>query len=309
MGSGIRSDSVDDLLRRYLSEIGNHALLSAAEEGELAQAIADGLRAEAVLYHQRDDDGLLRQRVEAGRQARQRFIQANLRLVVSVAKRYQASGLPLIDLVQEGNLGLMRAVEKFDHRKGFKFSTYATWWIRQAVTRAIADKGRTIRVPVHMVETVSMVQRSASHLSRALGREPTVAEIAADTGLAVDKVSEARRVAPDPVSLFAEVGDDDAELVDFLADPTAPAPADLAVTAIELRELRRVMTKLSAREQRVLELRFGLDGEQPRTLDEVGREFNVTRERVRQIEAKALSKLRHPSTPAVAGAAAAKSGA
>jgi RNA polymerase primary sigma factor len=308
MGSGIRGESVDQLLRRYLSEIGSHRLLTAAEEGELAQAIADGRQAQAALRQQPEADLTLHQQVEAGRQARQRFIQANLRLVVSVAKRYQASGLPLLDLVQEGNLGLMRAVEKFDHRKGFKFSTYATWWIRQAVTRAIADKGRTIRVPVHMIETVSVVQRSASHLARVLRREPTVQELAEDTGLAADKVAEARRVGPDPVSLFAEVGDDDAELVDFLADPTAPAPAELAVTAVELRDLRRVMTKLSDREQRVLELRFGLDGRQPRTLDEVGREFRVTRERIRQIEAKALSKLRHPSTPAVVGAGAAQSG-
>ncbi len=303
MGSGIRSESVDDLLRRYLSEIGTHELLTAAEESALAQAILDGREAEAALSDDRADDAALRSRAELGRQARQRFIQANLRLVVSVAKRYQAAGLPLIDLVQEGNLGLMRAVEKFDHRKGFKFSTYATWWIRQAVTRAIADKGRTIRVPIHMVETVSQVQRSVGHLGRLLGRDPTAEEIAADTGLPVDKVSEARRVAPDPVSLFAQVGDDDAELVDFLADPTAPAPADLAVIAVELLELRRVMTKLSERERRVLELRFGLDGQRPRTLAEVGKEFRVTRERVRQIEAKALSKLRHPSTPAMSTSA------
>ena len=307
MGSGGgRGESADQLLRRYLQEIGNHPLLTAADEAELAQAIVDGRRAEAALADTGPEGAegeALAGRVQAGRQARQRFIQSNLRLVVSVAKRYQSAGLPLIDLVQEGNLGLIRAVEKFDHRKGFKFSTYATWWIRQAVTRAIADKGRTIRVPVHMAETVGQVQRSAAHLARALGREPTVDEIAAASGLAPEKVAEAQRVAFDPVSLFAQVGDDDAELVDFLADPTAELPAEAAMTSFEHRELRNVLSMLNPREQRVLELRFGLDGERPRTLDEVGKEFRVTRERVRQIEAKALSKLRHPSTPTAAAAA------
>jgi RNA polymerase sigma factor (sigma-70 family) len=300
MGFGSRGESVDQLLRRYLHEVGSHDLLTQREEVELAQAIVDGRSADAALSAGNGDeaDELL---AAAGRAARQRFIQANLRLVVSIAKRYQSTGLPLIDLVQEGNLGLMRAVEKFDHRKGFKFSTYATWWIRQAVTRAIADKGRTIRVPVHMVETVSQVQRANVHLARTLGREPTVPELAADTGLGCDKVAEALRVAPDPVSLFAEVGDDDAELVEFLADPTAEAPADAAVAALELRELREVLSMLTPRERRVLELRFGLNGEHPQTLDEVGRQFSVTRERVRQIEAKALSKLRHPSTPVAVG--------
>ncbi len=306
MGSGGgRGEPADQLLRRYLQEIGSHPLLTAADEAELAQAIVEGQRAEALLAEEgqspSDRDALV-ERVHAGKLARQRFIQCNLRLVVSVAKRYQSAGLPLIDLVQEGNLGLMRAVEKFDHRKGFKFSTYATWWIRQAVTRAIADKGRTIRVPVHMAETVGQVQRSTGHLARALGREPTVEEIAAASGLPADKVVEAQRVAFDPVSLFASVGDDDAELVDFLADPTAELPAEAAMTSFEHRELRSVLTLLNQREQRVLELRFGLDGRRPRTLDEVGKEFRVTRERVRQIEAKALSKLRHPSTPTPAAA-------
>jgi RNA polymerase primary sigma factor len=305
MSPGSRGESVDQLLRRYLREIGEHDLLTAAEESQLGEAIVAGRQAEETLAatagRSGSPDSVLIARAEAGRQAKQRFIQSNLRLVVSIAKRYQSSGLPLIDLVQEGNLGLMRAVDKFDHRKGFKFSTYATWWIRQAVTRAIADKGRTIRVPVHMVETVSQVQRSAGHLLRTLGREPTVREIAAETGLPPDKVAEAQRVAPDPVSLFSDVGEDEAELVDFLADPTAAAPAEAAVAAMELRELREVLTTLSVREQRVLELRFGLSGDRPQTLDEVGREFQVTRERVRQIEAKALSKLRHPSTPVAVG--------
>jgi RNA polymerase primary sigma factor len=237
------------------------------------------------------------QQVDDGRAATQRFIQSNLRLVVSIAKRYQSSGLPLLDLVQEGNLGLIRAVEKFDHRKGFKFSTYATWWIRQAISRAIADKGRTIRVPVHMVETVAQVARAATRLSRSVGRDVTPEEISADTGLPVDRVLEAQRVAPDPVSLFAHVGDDDAELIDFLEDRNAEAPFEVAAAAMQSLELRAVLRSLSEREQRVLELRFGLIGDRPYTLEEVGQQFSLTRERIRQIEAKALSKLRHPSTP------------
>jgi RNA polymerase primary sigma factor len=295
---------VDDLLQRYLQEIGAHPLLTAADEARLAQAMVEGGRAEARLdaadYDGHEARADLEARVAEAGAARQRFIQANLRLVVSIAKRYQTAGLPLIDLVQEGNLGLMRAVEKFDHRKGFKFSTYATWWIRQAITRAVADKGRTIRVPVHVVETVGQVTRATVHLTRELRREPTVEEIAAATGLSPQRVADAQRVGPDPVSLFARVGDDDAELVDFLEDRSAEAPAEVAVNAVELRELRGVLTTLSPREQRVLSLRFGLDGDRPQTLDEVGREFRVTRERVRQIEAKALSKLRHPCTPPVA---------
>src|SRR5437763_1191020 len=234
----------------------------------------------------------------AGRQAKQRFIQSNLRLVVSIAKRYQSSGLPLLDLVQEGNLGLIRAVEKFEYRKGFKFSTYATWWIRQAISRAIADKSRTIRVPVHIVETVAQVSRASTRLVRTLGREPTVNEIAAESGMSPAKVAAAQRVAPAPASLFEHVGDDNAELVDFLEDRNAETPFEAAATVLQQHELWQVLSSLSEREQRVLELRFGLVGERPRTLEEVGQEFQVTRERIRQIEAKALSKLRHPSTPA-----------
>ncbi len=292
-----------DLLRQYLREIGEYPLLTPADEVELASAIAAGRDADAQLAADKGldlQDRRALQRVStAGRDARERFIQSNLRLVVSIAKRYQISGLPLLDLVQEGNLGLMRAVEKFDHRRGFKFSTYATWWIRQSVTRAIADKGRTIRVPVHMAETVSQVARSAGGLQRQFGREPTVDEIAADTGMTPERVREAQRLAREPVSLFEPVGEQDgAELGDFLEDPSAQAPFDAAVLALEHAELMAVVATLSEREQRVLELRFGLAGDRPHTLEEVAKDFQLTRERIRQIEAKALAKLRHPTTPA-----------
>ena len=291
-----------DLVQRYLREIGAHALLSAADEVALGEAIDAGRRAEAALagtgppLHDAE-----RARLEAlaedGRQATRRFIQANLRLVVSIARRYPPT-MPLLDLIQEGNLGLIRAVERFDHRRGFKFSTYATWWIRQAISRSLADKSRTIRVPVHMVEAVAQVRRSSARLARSLGREPTLDEVAADTGLRSEKVAEAIRVAPDPVSLFEQVGDDDAELVDFIEDPGATASFDAAWGGAEGADVTSVLGRLSAREQRVLELRFGLSGERVRTLAEVGLEFRLTRERIRQIEAKAMCKLRHPSTRA-----------
>ncbi|HEX2024600.1 MAG TPA: sigma-70 family RNA polymerase sigma factor [Acidimicrobiales bacterium] len=297
-----RGDVPADLMRQYLKEIGEYELLTASDEVELAKRIEDGRRADADLARfgrtlDPDRREELSNRSLQGHAAKQRFIQSNLRLVVSIAKRYQPCGLPLLDLVQEGNLGLMRAVEKFDHRRGFKFSTYATWWIRQAVSRAIADKSRTIRVPVHMVETVAQVSRATSRLARVLGREPTAEELSAETGLTSERVREAQRVAPDPVSLFEQVGDDNAELADFLEDPAAQASFDAAVVAMEREELRAVLATLSEREQRVLELRFGLVGDRPRTLEEVGQEFKLTRERIRQIEAKALSKLRHPATP------------
>ncbi|TML87056.1 MAG: sigma-70 family RNA polymerase sigma factor [Actinobacteria bacterium] len=301
MMSRSENDAGEDLVRQYLREIGSYDLLTAADEVELARAIEAGNKAKLELDSGATLGAARRRELECtattGMAATKRFIQSNLRLVVSIAKRYQSSGLPLLDLVQEGNLGLMRAVEKFDHRKGFKFSTYATWWIRQAISRAIADKGRTIRVPVHMVETVAQVGRAATRLSRSLGREATPEEIARETGLTPDRVVEAQRVAPDPVSLFEQVGDDNAELVDFLEDRNAEAPFEAAAAAIQTSELRAVLRSLSDREQRVLELRFGLIGERPRTLEEVGQEFCLTRERIRQIEAKALSKLRHPSTP------------
>jgi RNA polymerase primary sigma factor len=284
-----------------LREIGSHPLLTADDEVALAIAMEAGRAAEAALAETPPPRAAARRRlkaeVAAAANARQDFIEANLRLVVSIAKRYQTSGLPLLDLVQEGNLGLMRAVEKFDHRKGFKFSTYATWWVRQAISRAIADKGRTIRVPVHLVETVTQVSRAAARLGKALGRDPSPAEIANATGLPLERVVAAQQLAPDPVSLFARVGDDQAELVDFLEDRDAEAPFDAAMASVGQQELRSALSSLSDREQRVLELRFGLAGDRPRTLDEVGQEFSLTRERIRQIEAKALSKLRHPSTP------------
>ena len=297
------SDVSDDLIRRYLKEIGKYELLTAADEVTLGMAIEAGLAAEAELeakgtHHSAAARRKLKVVANDGRDAKTQFIQSNLRLVVSIAKRYQSSGLPLLDLVQEGNLGLIRAVEKFDYAKGFKFSTYATWWIRQAIGRAIADKSRTIRVPVHVVEVVAQITRASNRLTKALGREPTDDEIAEDTGLSREKVIDAQRVAPDPVSLFERVGDDDAELADFLEDRTAQAPFEAAATAMQHSELRNVLAMLSDREQRVLELRFGLLGDRPRTLEEVGQEFHLTRERIRQIEAKALSKLRHPSTPA-----------
>ena len=297
-----RGEPSGDLMRQYLKEIGSYQLLTAADEVALAKKIEAGRLADVELAaSRRTVDPVRRGELEdlslEGHAAKQLFIQSNLRLVVSIAKRYQPAGLPLLDLIQEGNLGLMRAVDKFDHRRGFKFSTYATWWIRQAVSRAIADKSRTIRVPVHMVETVAQVSRASARLVRTLGREPTPEELAVETGLTPERVRDAQRVAPDPVSLFEQVGDDNAELADFLEDPNAQASFDAAVIAMEREELRAVLATLSEREQRVLELRFGLVGDRPRTLEEVGKEFHLTRERIRQIEAKALAKLRHPAPP------------
>jgi RNA polymerase primary sigma factor len=296
------ADAVEDLVRQYLREIGTYTLLTAADEVELAKVMEAGRAAARTLAETKPPRSAARRKMERevaeGWRAKQRFIQSNLRLVVSIAKRYQSSGLPLLDLVQEGNLGLIRAVEKFEYRKGFKFSTYATWWIRHAIGRAIADKSRTIRVPVHVVEVVAQITRASNRLTKVLGREPTVDEISEDTGLSREKVMDAQRVAPDPVSLFERVGDDDAELADFLEDRTAQAPFEAAATAMQHSELRNVLAMLSDREQRVLELRFGLLGDRPRTLEEVGQEFHLTRERIRQIEAKALTKLRHPCAPA-----------
>ena len=290
------NDTVD-LTRRYLSELGSYPLLTAEQEVELAQVIEAGRQAEIELTGaglSRARRTALNKQVVAAEVARRTFIQSNLRLVVSIAKRYQGTGLSLLDLIQEGNLGLMRAVEKFDHRKGFKFSTYATWWIRQAIGRGIADKGRTIRLPSHLVDTMAVLSKASSALLKSLEREPTADELAAETGLPVDRVRMALHAAPDLVSLSASIGEDDAELGDILADDTAESPFEAAASSLARHDLERLLAFLNPREREILSLRFGLSGDRPLTLDEVGQQFNVTRERIRQIEAKALTKLRHP---------------
>ena len=295
----------EDLVRQYLREIGQYPLLTDVDEVELAKAIEAGNEADLNLtaptapkrrlsLRQREE---LQRRIEAGRAAKRRFIQSNLRLVVSIAKKYSAAGLPLLDLIQEGNLGLMRAVEKFDYHRGFKFSTYATWWIRQAITRAIADKARTIRIPVHMVETLYRVRKVQAELVENLGREPTIEEIAESAEMTPDKVREAFRVLPEPVSIHEPVGDEDAELGDFIQDTETQGPFEAAALTLRQEDLWRMLDSLTDREKKVLALRFGLLTGEARTLEEVGREFALTRERIRQIEAKALSKLRHPSSP------------
>lgn len=267
------SVSVDDPVKVYLKEIGRVPLLSSDEEINLAIRIADGDVA-----------------------AKQRLSEANLRLVVSIAKRYLGRGMQFLDLIQEGNLGLIKAVEKFDYTKGFKFSTYATWWIRQAITRAIADQARTIRIPVHMVETINKVKKVQSQLLHQNGHEPSSDEIAAEIDMPVDKVREIMRVAQEPVSLETPIGEEeDSHLGDFIPDNDAPAPADAASHTMLREQLSDVLSTLTPREAKVLKLRFGLEDGRSRTLEEVGKEFNVTRERIRQIEAKALRKLRHPS--------------
>ena len=295
-------DTSDELIRRYLGEIGMYRLLTAAEEVELAQTMERGRRAQEILDGSGNEGGgmdLLERAVTAGAEAKRRFIQANLRLVVSIAKRYQSFGLPLLDLVQEGNLGLIRAVEKFEHTRGCKFSTYATWWIRQAISRAIADKARTIRVPVHMLETVRRVNRSSARLTDDLGREPTIEEVAADVDLPVAAVVDARRLLPDAISLHAPRGDGegDGELGDTVEDRDAALPFEQADAGLHTEAVRAAVATLSEREQRVLSMRFGLAGVAPCTLEQVGQDFRLTRERIRQIEAKALTRLRHPAGP------------
>jgi RNA polymerase primary sigma factor len=291
----IESDSTVDLTRRYLSELGSYPLLTAEQEVELAKSIEAGRAAEVELGL----EGItaarrraLQAEVDAAEAARRTFIQSNLRLVVSIAKRYQGTGMTLLDLIQEGNLGLMRAVEKFDHRKGFKFSTYATWWIRQAVARALADKARTIRMPVHVVEKLNKIGRIERKLLSEMGREPTIDEIARELEIDPEEIEHIRRSAQVPISLEKPVGDEEeSEFGHFLADESAPAPDEMAETTLRKETLRRILETLSLRERRVLEMRYGLDGQHPRTLDEVGRTFNVTRERVRQIENQCLKKL------------------
>ncbi len=265
--------NVDDPVRMYLREIGKIPLLSFDEELELAKKVIEG-----------DED------------AKQKLAESNLRLVVSIAKKYVGRGMLFLDLIQEGNMGLIKAVEKFDYTKGYKFSTYATWWIRQAITRAIADQARTIRIPVHMVETINKLIRTSRHLLQQLGREPTPEEIAQEMEIPVEKVMEIQKIAQDPVSLETPIGEeDDSHLGDFIQDEDSPAPQDSAAYTLLKEQLEEVMNTLTPREAKVLKLRFGLEDGRARTLEEVGREFQVTRERIRQIEAKALRKLRHPS--------------
>ena len=265
--------SIDDPVRMYLKEIGKVPLLSADEEIALAKRMEDGEE-----------------------EAKQKLAEANLRLVVSIAKRYVGRGMQFLDLIQEGNMGLIKAVEKFDWSKGYKFSTYATWWIRQAITRAIADQARTIRIPVHMVETINKLSRVKRQLVQELGRDPSPEEIAKEMGIPVSKVREISKVAQDPVSLETPIGEEeDSHLGDFIPDNDTPVPADAATYTLLREQLLEVLGTLTDREQKVLRLRFGLDDGRNRTLEEVGKEFNVTRERIRQIEAKALRKLRHPS--------------
>ncbi|MCQ2501013.1 MAG: RNA polymerase sigma factor RpoD [Lachnospiraceae bacterium] len=265
--------SIEDPVRMYLKEIGKVPLLSADDEIKLAQRMEEG-----------DEE------------AKKMLAEANLRLVVSIAKRYVGRGMLFLDLIQEGNLGLIKAVEKFDYRKGYKFSTYATWWIRQAITRAIADQARTIRIPVHMVETINKLIRVSRQLLQELGREPTPEEIAEEMNMSVERVREILKISQEPVSLETPIGEEeDSHLGDFIQDDNVPVPADAAAFTMLKEQLEEVLATLTEREQKVLRLRFGLDDGRARTLEEVGKEFNVTRERIRQIEAKALRKLRHPS--------------
>ncbi len=293
-----------DPVRMYLKEIGKVSLLTAAEEIDLAMKIEAGVAATAEL-EKAEEEGIELERRErrrltrveqVGIDAKQQLIEANLRLVVSIAKRYVGRGMLFLDLIQEGNLGLIRAVEKFDYTKGFKFSTYATWWIRQAITRAIADQARTIRIPVHMVETINKLVRIQRQLLQSLGREPTPEEIAEEMGLTPERVREIQKISQEPVSLETPIGEEeDSQLGDFIEDDAAIVPPDAASFSMLQEQLSKTLEGLAERERKVISLRFGLEDGHPRTLEEVGREFGVTRERIRQIESKTLAKLRHPS--------------
>ena len=302
--SMVDSFGTDDPVRMYLKEIGKVNLLSSDEEIELAQAMDAGNAAKAQLEELQSAGEEIPAEVRAeldkaikrGERAKQRLAEANLRLVVSIAKRYVGRGMQFLDLIQEGNLGLIKAVEKFDYTKGYKFSTYATWWIRQAITRAIADQARTIRIPVHMVETINKVIRVSRQLLQELGHDPTPEEIAEEMSMPVERVREILKIAQEPVSLETPIGEEeDSHLGDFIPDEDASEPAEAASFTLLKEQLVEVLSTLTPREEKVLKLRFGIEDGRPRTLEEVGKEFNVTRERIRQIEAKALRKLRHPS--------------
>ena len=292
----------EDLLHLYLTDIGRYPLLTKDDEVRLAQAIEAGVAAREGLEKNEKKLNPARKRqrrvsLKTGEDARQTFVRSNLRLVVSIAKKYRASGLPLLDLIQEGNLGLMHAVEKFDWRRGFKFSTYATWWIRQAITRGIANTGRTIRLPVHAGDTLARVQKAQARLELKFGRPATLAELGAEVELPEDKLIEALRFRAEPLSLSEPLREDgDAELGDVVEDRSAESPFEMAATALLPVEINRLLAPLDEREREILRLRFGLDRGEPRTLEEVGEHFNLTRERIRQIEARAMSKLRHPSS-------------
>ncbi len=303
--------SIEDPVRMYLKEIGKVPLLTAEEEIELAQKMEDGVKAAEKIGELKktledcseEEKAEINKQIEEqqeiadiGEDSKKKLAEANLRLVVSIAKRYVGRGMLFLDLIQEGNLGLIKAVEKFDYRKGYKFSTYATWWIRQAITRAIADQARTIRIPVHMVETINKLIRVSRQLLQELGREPTPEEIAEEMNMPVDRVREILKISQEPVSLETPIGEEeDSHLGDFIQDDNVPVPSDAAAFTLLKEQLVEVLGTLTEREQKVLRLRFGLDDGRARTLEEVGKEFNVTRERIRQIEAKALRKLRHPS--------------
>ena len=292
----VDSFNIDDPVRMYLKEIGKVPLLTADQEVELATVMSAGREAEARVAQAEAEMAELKKQIKAGEKAKQQLAEANLRLVVSIAKRYVGRGMLFLDLIQEGNLGLIKAVEKFDYTKGYKFSTYATWWIRQAITRAIADQARTIRIPVHMVETINKVIRVSRQLLQELGHDPSPEEISAEMNMPVDKVREILKIAQEPVSLETPIGEEeDSHLGDFIPDEAASEPSEAASFTLLKEQLVDVLGTLTPREEKVLKLRFGIEDGRTRTLEEVGKEFNVTRERIRQIEAKALRKLRHPS--------------